>query len=908
MGLAPGERVGAYEVVGPVGAGGMGEVYRARDPRLGREVAIKVLPREWAENPERLRRFEQEGRAASALAHPNIVTVHELGSAGGHPYLVTEMLEGETLRHRLNDGALPARKAVEIAADIARGLGAAHERGIVHRDLKPDNVFLTSDGRVKILDFGIARLTGVGGSEGSGAGPLPPTIDLGARDLLTPSGSSAGSGDRTAPGVVLGTLGYMAPEQARGLPAGPSADLFALGALLYEMLTGRAAFRRPTPADTVAALLSEDPPELRTLGRGLSPVLAQLVACCLEKRPEDRFGSARDLAFALDSLTTASTGRGRAIATRLDLERRRRLARRTLAALAAAAAAAAAFLAGRWSTPEARRPAPVLAGFRQITDLPGVESFPSLAPDGVTLLFDSPLAGNHDVYLQRVEGQRPINLTESSPDDDRMAAFSPDGASIAFRSEREGGGLFVMGATGESARRLTDEGFHPTWTPDGREIVYSTGAVLGPQTVPDSELWAVDLASGRRRRLLRAARAVQPSVSPRGLRVVYWTSIAGQRDLATVPLGAESGVDQVVPLTDDVATDWAPVWSADGRWIYYSSDRDGGVHLWRLPVDEATGRRLGEAQSLAGVGYGSGPTAVGRDGRTLVYRAWVDKFDLERVDFDPDAGEVRGTPEVVLRSSWLANPDVSPDGRWLATNSWRAPVDLWLLGAEGGELRRLTADAFRDARPTFSPDGRTLAFHSARTGKYEVWTVRTDGSGLEQLTDVEAEPIVARWAPDGRHLAAMGAGGFHWIDASRRPARVELRSVPELAPDEDYVPWSFSSDGRRLLGYVVGPGDDLGDRGVAVYDFAARRLERLTPTGWSAWYLPDDRRIVYLDRMVQGKLRVLDPATGESRVVLGSPATTPLDSFAPTRDRRRLYLTRALGEGDLWLATLTGDD
>ena len=299
---------------------------------------------------------------------------------------------------------------------------------------------------------------------------------------------------------------------------------------------------------------------------------------------------------------------------------------------------------------------------------------------------------------------------------------------------------------------------------------------------------------------------------------------------------------------------------------------------------------------------------VGRDGRTLVYRAWVDKFDLERIAFDPVAGRVTGVPEVVLRSSWLANPELSPDGRWLATNSWRAPVDLWLLGAEGGELRRLTADAFRDARPTFSPDGQALAFHSARSGKYEIWTVRTDGSALEQITDGAEEPIVARWAPDGRHIAAMGGRGFFWIDASTRPAQVELRAIAELAADEAFVPWSFSADGSRLLGYLVGPGDDLGDRGLALYDFGARSLTRLTRSGWSPWFLPDERRIVYLDRMVQGRLRVLDPASGEDRVVLGAPATTPLDSFAPTQDRRRLYLTRTLGEGDLWLATLSGEE
>jgi TolB-like protein len=270
--LVPGARVGPYEVVSPLGAGGMGEVYRARDARLGRDVAIKVLPEGLARDPERLHRFEQEARAAGALNHPNIVVVHDTGSHAGAPFLVLELLEGETLRERLRDGAVPAGKAVDYAAQIARGLAAAHERGIVHRDLKPDNVFITRDGHLKILDFGLAKLAAAAGEDAASSAPT-----------------------RTSPGAVLGTAGYMSPEQVRGEEVGPPADVFALGAMLYEMLSGRRAFQGDTGVQTLNAILVADPPPLT----GVPAPLARIVGHCLEKRPQDRFQSARDLAFDL---------------------------------------------------------------------------------------------------------------------------------------------------------------------------------------------------------------------------------------------------------------------------------------------------------------------------------------------------------------------------------------------------------------------------------------------------------------------------------------------------------------------------------------------------------------------------------------------------------------------------------
>ena len=280
MTLSAGTRLGPYEIVSPLGAGGMGEVYRARDPRLGRDVAVKVLPAAFSSDPDRLKRFEQEARAAGVLNHPNVTAVHDLGTHDGAPYVVHELLEGETLRAELAGGRLSPRRAIDYAVQIARGLAAAHEKGIVHRDLKPDNVFVTADGRVKILDFGLAKLT-------------EPQVMPNATNVPT----------ATEPGVVMGTLGYISPEQVKAKPADARSDIFAFGAILYEMLSGQRAFRGDSAGETMAAILKEDPPELSVTNQSVSPGLDRIVRHCLEKNPERRFQSASDIAFDLEALS-----------------------------------------------------------------------------------------------------------------------------------------------------------------------------------------------------------------------------------------------------------------------------------------------------------------------------------------------------------------------------------------------------------------------------------------------------------------------------------------------------------------------------------------------------------------------------------------------------------------------------
>src|SRR5712692_1012101 len=393
MTLATGTKLGPYEILLPIGAGGMGEVYRAKDSRLGRDVAIKVLPASFSADPDRLRRFEQEARAAGVLNHPNITAVYDIGSAEDAPYIVTELLEGETLRNRLLSGPLSVRKAIDYGVQIAKGLAAAHEKGIVHRDLKPENLFLTRDGRVKILDFGLAKLK-------------PETGEDGKTDLRTVSGG-------TEPGVVLGTMGYMSPEQVRGRAADKRSDLFAFGTILYEMLAGQRAFRGDTAADTITAILSKEPPDLSQTNKEIHPGLDRIVRHCLEKNPEERFESARDVAFDLEALSGISAPTA-AVAGSAPAAKRRWLAP---AALAAAVALAAGLAAGyRYGKRAGFRPPP---NYQQLTFRRGELYSARFAPDGQTVIYAAAWDG------------KPVEVFAARTDRPESRVFGLVGADIA---------------------------------------------------------------------------------------------------------------------------------------------------------------------------------------------------------------------------------------------------------------------------------------------------------------------------------------------------------------------------------------------------------------------------------------------------------------------------------------------
>src|SRR5438552_9409896 len=451
MPIPAGTQFGDCEILAPLGAGAMGEVYRARDNSLRREVALKLLPEQLASDPDRLRRFEQEARAAAALNHPNIVAVYRFGTQNGNtPYLVTELLQGQTLRERLKQGPILVRKTVDYAIQVARGLAAAHDRGIVHRDLKPENIFLTRDGLVKILDFGLAKLKAPEATE------MQSTI------------ANRGS---TEPGMVLGTVGYMSPEQVRGLVADYRSDIFSLGTILYEMLSGSRAFQGATSADTMSAILKEEPTELSSAVRNLPPALARIVHRCLEKDPAERFQSARDLAFNLELLTREDEGSGSAVVLPAKKLSRRRFPVFVIAAVLAAAGLG--FVAARWLRPQPRASAPVV--LRRLTDFVGVEEFPALSPDGKSVAFTADVGGHRHVWVRLLAGGMPLQITHDD-NDHQSPRWSPDSASLIYyapsRQPNGLGTIWEIPALGGTARPIATSLAGGDISHDGKHIAY----------------------------------------------------------------------------------------------------------------------------------------------------------------------------------------------------------------------------------------------------------------------------------------------------------------------------------------------------------------------------------------------------------------------------------------------------
>ena len=783
MTLAAGSRLGPYEILSPLGAGGMGEVYRARDTRLKRDVAVKVLPGAYSEDPDRLRRFEQEAQAASALNHPNILSIYDFGAHEGAPYIVSELLEGETLRSHLAGGAFTPRKAIGHGLQIAQGLAAAHEKGIVHRDLNPENLFVTADGRVKILDFGLAKLTQPEGLSASQTN-LP---------TVTPG---------TEPGVVLGTMGYMSPEQVRGKGTDARSDIFSFGAILYEMLAGRRAFHGDTAADTISAILTKDPPDLSETNHRIPEALDRIVRHCLEKSPESRFHSASDIAFNLDAISGTSMA---GVAVAPGRTSPGALLRRALPWLAVLAALAA-YLVGRRAAPSG---AAVSAGpnvtVRQLTLQPGVESFPSLSPDGSSLAYEAGPPGNTDVFVQRVGGHKAVNLTKDCAMDDGQPAFSPSGDRIAFRSGCSGGGIFLMGATGENIRKLSDFGFYPAWSPDEKQIAVSSVSFTDPYSRPGrGDLWAVDVASGARRQVLMKTDCLQPSWSPHGNRIACWglPPAGGQRDILTVPAAGEKA-GPAVAVTSDPATDWNPVWSPDGKYLYFASDGGGSMNFWKIAIDEKSGKPLAAPLSVTLPAGWVGPVSLSRDGRRIAYETRAALPMIERWPFDPAAERVTGPATPIFRGSLpILGFELSPDGQSIVFASGGNRQDLFLLRSDGAGLRQLTDDPQKDRNPGWARDGDRIFFMSDRSGRYDTWSIRSDGSGLSQVTRDAASglwwPI---FSPDGTIFAAADGKTSYLFRPGKTPAEGKLEALALPGePDVWFAVRDWSPDGKKLAG------------------------------------------------------------------------------------------------------------
>jgi Tol biopolymer transport system component/tRNA A-37 threonylcarbamoyl transferase component Bud32 len=730
--VQPGTRLGSYDIVAPLGAGGMGEVYRARDPKLNRDVAIKILPEALATDPVALARFEREAQAVAALSHPNVLAIFDFGRQGETAYAVMELLEGETLRARLGHGALSARKAAELATQIAEGLAAAHGKGIVHRDLKPENIFVTSEGLAKILDFGVAKRTGAAGDPGA--------------NLET-------SLAHTDPGMVLGTAGYMSPEQVRGEVVDHRSDIFSFGVVLYEMLTGQRAFGRGTAAESMAAILKEDPPELATTtgGSGPSPALQRIVQHCLEKKPGERFQSARDVAFALGAFSGSSSGSG--------------------AAAASAAAAGLGILSGRLAW--------LIVGALIVSAAAGAIWWRSPKPVPETMHFSAPFAiAARDI------------------------AAAPNGHTVAVVGYRESARknviwLYEVGSPEAKSLADTEGASFPFWSPDGKFLAFFA----------DGKLKKIEAAGGPVQTLCDAASGRGGSWSSDG--VIIFTP-SGQLGTGLLRIPAAGGGTSTPISTPDARrgenTHRWPVFLPDGKhYLYLAANVRGGSEVDGIYIGllDSNEKRFVVKTSM-NVAYAAGYLFFYRDKTLLAQRFDLKTFELSgeptavlkeiqnvpRINrlvfsvsengrlfaqknseaslsrltwFDRDGKEVGvvGTPDV------FSNVALAPNGRSVAvdkTDNGSQNTDLWTYDLQPhSSPKQFTFDSAIDAMPVWSPTGDRLLFTSSRQQVFKLYMRNADGAQGETLvvpTDTDCFPN--DWSRDGKHVL-YGRGRDLWL-------------------------------------------------------------------------------------------------------------------------------------------------
>ena len=869
--LSPGQRLAHYEIVSLLGVGGMGEVYLARDTTLDRQIALKLLPAHFAADPERVRRFEREARAASALNDPNIITIHEIGQEEGNHFIATEYIAGETLRQRLKGGPLAPGEAVAIAGQIAGALSAAHQAGLVHRDIKPENVMIWPDGLVKVLDFGLAKTVHEEPERPTNAATRNPTLE-------------------TDPDLLIGTLNYLSPEQVRCERLDPRTDLFSLGVVLYEMLAGARPFEDATAAEICAAILHREPSPLAG-----APLLSRIVTRTLVKERDLRYQSAADLQTDLA-----------AVARMLQAWPASRRRTRRAVALVALAIVLFVFAFRLWDSRRVARtllPNFTAAAAQKLTNLPGQELFPSISPDGQSVIFASRHQGNWDIYQQAAGERMALNLTERSASAELQPAYSPDGRQIAFRSSRNGGGVFVMNSDGSTITQLTDAGFNPAWSPDGSELAVADDICWDYEDrnpYPSaSRLWAVTVAT-HERRVITPRDAVQPNWSPHGQRIAFWgEQKGGHRDIWTV---ASPG-GEPTPVTDDAFIDWNPIWSPGGEQLYFLSNRGGEMNLWRVALDENTGRVLGEPEPATLPSNNCQYVNFARNGSRLVYGQSSRSENLWQIAFDPTRGQVSGPATQLTQGlKRYAMFSMAPDeGSFVYLARGEPQQDLFTADLAGAPRRRLTDDAAQDIVPRCSPDGRWIAFLSDRAGKYEIWKVRPDGAGLEQMTDMPGQEVIDPvWSPDSKRLLYQIRNINSFIIYADHPGATQTpQALPGKAPP-GFLVWDWSPTGEYLAGWQPAMAAPQ-ERGIVVYSFAQQRYERVAYTGAFPIWLNDNRRLVFREG---GALYLVDRRGGKPKEIHSLKQPNQIGGHALSRDNRRLYFTDVSSEADIWLLNL----
>ena len=821
--ITEGREISHYRIVSKLGAGGMGEVYRALDRRLDREVAIKILPAEFAKDAERLRRFEQEARATSALNHPNILTIYDIGTNEDAPYIVAELLDGEELRSHLNDGPLSTRRAIEYAQQITQGLAAAHEKGITHRDLKPENLFVTREGRVKILDFGLAKLK-------------PPKLGPVDEEATTRM-------PQTNPGTVMGTVGYMSPEQVRGQDADHRSDLFSFGLILYEMLAGQRAFQGESLAETMASIVKEDPPDLMELNRKVPVQLERLVLRCLEKKPERRFQSASDLSFALEALGVSSGSTEFPVnlssVSTIPAERwnRAHLLWGGLGVALGALLVALLFWLMAWRSAPLASTSTIVK--RVTIKLPDAEPLAlakfgplgigrtaiALSPDGSLLAYMAERNGRSQLYVRALDqfDSKPVPGTEGAYN----PFFSPDGRSLGFFAENK-------------LKKVSLQGGEPVTLCEAR---IPHGASWGPEDTivfADSEgyqLLRVSASGGRPELLSKTEdRAFYPEFLPGGKAVLFSVKGFHNPDYAQIVVLPLATGERRVVLEGGAN----PRYAASGHIVYA---RAGAIMA--APFDlarlEVTGPAVTLIEGIRIEEWGAAQFALSPDG-TLVYvsggPAWIGKLTLV---------DQHGSSKPFSMQAQAYGPiSLSPDGQRLAVTVVEASTDVWVYELARGTYTRLTMEG-SNYRPTWTPDGKRIVYQWISGPKkcQIVWQL-ADGSGTEEVLTTSDYPWwPASVSPNGKLLAFQQNDPDTGMDLAILP--LEGNRLPYTWLKTKFNEWGavFSRDGN----WVAYASDESGQYEIYVRPLTGTSGKRQISTGggeevtWS----PDGHALFYRD-------------------------------------------------------------
>ena len=682
MALASGTKLGPYEIVAPLGVGGMGEVYRARDPKLGRSVAVKVLPSQIARDRTTLERFEREARVLASLNHPNIASIYGFEDSA-HPGLVMELIEGPTLADRIAAGPVPVEEALPIAKQICDALEYAHDRGVIHRDIKPANVKVTADGTVKLLDFGLAKALESTGSDS----------DISSSPTFTRLATQAG--------LILGTAAYMSPEQAKGRPVDRRTDIWAFGCVLFEMLTGKMAFSGESVTDTLAEIIKSEP-DWSLLPPETPRSVHKLIERCLGKDPKQRLQAIGEGRITIEEAIAGKDGDESEEAAAANTPQRSR----NPMPLVLGAFLAGLALAGAvtwWATrPDA---APGAMHFSAVTSFAGVQAQPALSPDGRSLAFVSNRDGHYNIYVGLVRGGELVQVTRGDAMKSRPM-WSPDGSTLAYAQLNDSGltDVWEVSALGGSPRMIVPNGNDPTWTPDGHSLLYENA---------DGSVWACSVAGENPHLLVRVEppqSATELRVSPDGKLLAFALRDLGPHGELGV---ADLSTGMVRVLTHDEALALSPAWSPDSRFIYFASSRGGTLNIWKIGVDGK-----GPVQVTAGEGDDA-ELDVSSDGKRLVFATLRSNVGLAQLD--TQAGPADKSASVVAsdpaRNEY--GPAYSPDGKHIAffTNLKGAEREsIGVADSSGGSPVQLVRDARINIFPHWTPDGNRLVYFSAETG------------------------------------------------------------------------------------------------------------------------------------------------------------------------------------------------